>query len=636
MMKNLGRIYRIMSRHWGYLVAGILFMIGFALFSGISITMGIPFFDYIFSRDSDIILFKDLSSFSSALKQEMNKYLVGKDLFAMLDQANLRLLLEEMKKILLATDRLFLLSFISAVLIILIILKNCFFYGNKVFFAYLKGKSIKDIRYGIFKQYLYQPMYFFDRNRVGDSLVRMVNDVNIVANLYIESLFNVIRDVFLLLVYARIAYYLNRRLFLISLLLLPVFGMIISFVGKKIKKYARRIQEQSSSLFSNVEETLHNIKVVKAFTMEKSETERFARINNRFYQFWRKSILYASLNTPLSEINGTLTGVIVLMIGGRSVLAPGSTFSFGEFITFILAIFSMLHPLKLITNAYGGLKKASVSLDRISEILELPMEKGWNSSKRLPIKEFKASIEFHEVTFGYNKVDPVLRNITFTVRKGEKVAIVGSSGSGKTTLLALLAAFYPVEQGKILIDGRSLEEFELMSLRNLFGIVTQESMLFNATIAENISYGTSAATADQIFKAARIAYADEFIKDLPEGYETLVQPQATNLSGGQKQRLCIARAIISDPPILIFDEATSSLDSEAEKKVQKAIERVTKDRTVFLIAHRLSSILACDQIIVLDQGKIAGMGQHHELLKTCKRYEQLYKLQFEQDIARVS
>jgi subfamily B ATP-binding cassette protein MsbA len=381
-------------------------------------------------------------------------------------------------------------------------------------------------------------------------------------------------------------------------------------------------------MFSNVEEKLNSMRIVKAFSREQYEMERFEEINNKHFKFWRKSRIYHAFNVPLSEMLGVVTGVVVLMIGGIQVLDPNINFSFGNFIAFMLAIFSMQHPLKAITNAYAEIRKALVSVERISEILNRESEIT-ESSSQIEMKTFEKSIEYKNVCFSYNGSEEVLTNINLTIKKGEKIALVGSSGSGKTTMVNLLERMYDTTSGAILIDNRNIKDIKLQDLRTLMGTVTQESILFSNTISNNIGYGAlKELTQKEIIKAAKIAYADEFIDSLPEKYETPLYTRASNLSGGQKQRLCIARAIVGDPPILIFDEATSALDTEAELKVQKAIEQATKSRTVIVIAHRLSTILSSNKIIVLEKGKIVGMGKHEELLKSCERYEELYNLQF--------
>lgn len=591
--------------------------------------MAIPLLDFVFKPGKQEILYSDFPAFFLTIKNLFHDFSVQHhSIFALFDKANYKPFLEQLKSVLNATEPVFLLWFISISVIVLIAMKNIFYYGNKIMFINLQGKTIKDIRDNMYHKYLYQPLSFLRKNKVGDSLVRMVSDVNIISNFFINSFFNVIRDIILLLVYIRIAVYLNLKLFLIGLILLPLFSYLVNFLGNKIKKYSQKIQEQSSNLFSNVEEKLNSMPIVKAFSRENYEFNKFEKINKKHFRFWRKSNLYSAVNVPLSELNSVLIGVVILMIGGKLVLLPNSLFSFGSFVAFLLAVFSMMQPTKNLTNAYINIRKALVSFDRISLILDRKSEIT-ESKEQVEKKTFYEKLEMRNVFFSYKKRKKVLKDICIEVLKGEKVAIVGSSGSGKTTLVNLLARMYDPVSGEILIDGIPVAQIKLKDLRTLFGTVTQESILFNDTILNNISYGTLEKVSDeQIKNAAQIAYADEFIKKLPNQYDEILQAKASNLSGGQKQRLCIARAIVGNPPILIFDEATSSLDTEAERKVQKAIEQATKNRTVIVIAHRLSTILASDKIIVLEQGKIVGLGHHTKLLETCERYKKLYELQF--------
>jgi len=628
-MKNLSRIYKIMIRHWGYLLAGLVFMFGFAIFSGVSITMAVPLFDYVFVDSKPQILYSNFPDFWNAVQTAISEFFTQNgSIFTLTKTSDYKPLLDNLKDILSVTDSLFLLGFISVLLITLVLIKNLFFYGNRLMFANLRGKTIREVRDRMFRKYLYQSLTFFGKNKVGDSLVRMVSDVKIVSNLFIGSLFKALQDIVLLLVFARIALFLNAKLFLLSLILLPIFSIILGYLGKKIKKYAKRIQTQSSDMFSNVEETLSSMKIVKAFSRENFEFKKFKNINEKYFQYWRKSIVYSAVNVPLSEINGTVTGIIILIIGGRQVLAADSTFTFGSFTAFLFAIFSMLRPMKQLTKAYTDIRKALVSLDRISVILNRKSEIH-ESVDQIEKSNFENKIEFKNVSFSYENEIEVLKDISLEVNKGEKVALVGGSGTGKTTLVNLLTRMYDVSSGEILIDGIPIEKIKLKDLRKLFGTVTQESILFGDSIANNIRYGSlDEISEEEIEKSAKIANADEFIENLPNKYNEQLHTRASNLSGGQKQRLCIARSIVGDPPILIFDEATSALDTEAEKKVQKGIEQATKNRTVIIIAHRLSTILSSDKIVVLDKSKIVGIGKHKELLQTCDKYKTLYNLQF--------
>ena len=633
MRKDIIRIIKIILSHWGYLVSGLFFMIGFALFSGTSVTLAIPLMDNVFKSSSDLVLYKDLTSFFEAMQNEIAQFIsVHGSLFQNTSKEALEPLLDNLNTVMMHTDQHLLLWIICGAMIGIIILKNIFFYGQRILFANLRGRTIKDIRNLIYKKYLYQSLAFFNENKVGDSLVRMVSDVKIIGNFFVNSIFNTLREFLLIIIFAWIALILNPRLFLISLVLLPIFSFVVHFLGNKIKKYSKRIQQQSSNMFSNVEEKLNSMRIVKAFSREQYEMTKFGEINNKHFKFWMKSRIYHAFSVPLSELNSVITGVVVLLIGGYQVLDPNVNFSFGNFITFMLAIFSMLHPMKAITKAYANIRKAMVSVERISEILNRDSEIT-ESSSQIEMKTFEKLIQYRNVSFSYNGSEHVLKDINLIINKGEKIALVGSSGSGKTTMVNLLERMYDTSSGEIRIDNNNIKDIKLQDLRTLMGTVTQESILFGDTISNNIGYGSlKKTTQEEITRAAQIAFADEFIDSLPEKYNTLLHTRASNLSGGQRQRLCIARAIVADPPILIFDEATSALDTEAEMKVQKAIEQATKNRTVIVIAHRLSTILSSDKIIVMEEGKIVGMGKHTELLETCERYKTLHDLQFNDPI----
>ncbi len=628
-MKNLLKIYRIMIRRWVYILGGLLSTLGFALFSGVSILMIIPLLDNVFVTERPAIIYQNFSQFWLVSRMTISDYITTSGSWKVIFTAeNYKPFLEQLSLIMKQSDPIMLLWTIAILFFSLTLFKNVFYYVQKFLFSYLQGYTIREVRNLMFHKYLYQSLAFFNKNKIGDSLVRMVNDVQIVNVMFVDAMFRSFQDVILIIVYMITALSINSRLFLISLIILPVFSILVTMIGTKVKKYARRIQNQMSHLFSNVEEVLSSIKIVKAFSREKIEYEKFCDINQKQFQFWLKSRIYSLFSTPISELNSVMIGAIVLVVGGRLVLAPHSTFSFGNFMAFLFAIFSMLQPVKNLTKTYAEIRKALVSLKRISEILDQHSE---IIEDPAPIDKssFDSEIVLRKVCFSYDGRSDVLHDVDLTIKKGEKIALVGSSGSGKTTITNLLTRMYDNTSGEILVDGIPLKKIKIKDLRLLFGTVTQDSVLFTDTIINNIAYGSlDEIDRETIINSAKIANADEFIVGLKNSYDTLLDTKAGNLSGGQKQRLCIARSIVGDPPILIFDEATSSLDTEAEQKVQKAIDQATRDRTVVMIAHRLSTILNSDKIIVLDKGKIVGEGSHQELLATNPRYQTLYNLQF--------
>lgn len=624
---NLFLLYRMMFRYWPFIIAGLVTMLLYALFSGVSVTILVPLFDYVFNPNKPAPLYENSSDILSALSQTVRDF---GSLSSIRGVGDLAPLWEELKDMMLYSDSLSLLYILCVMIVILILMKNLCYFANRSFFVLLRGKTIRDMRSYMFRRYLNQSLDFFSKNQVGDAIVRMVNDVEIVSNQFIYAVFNSIRDLSTVIVYMYIAIFLNARLFAYSILVVPILTFTIGFLGRKIKKYSKRIQTQISAMFSTVEEVLNSIKIVKAFRREDDEYQSFEKINSKHLKQWQKSQIYAAMNVPFSELNSAITGVVVIIIGGGMILDPSYNFSLGDFTAFLFAVFSMLHPMKNVTQLYTEVKKATVSLDRIALVLNQESSIK-DAPDAQPKKSFDKEIVFENVGFYYKQDDYVLRNINLTIPKGMKLAFVGASGGGKTTMTNLLNRMYDVKEGSIKIDGIDIRKIKLDDLRELFGVVTQDSVLFTKTIRENIAYGSRKTLSDEEVKqAAMIAHADEFISKFPDGYDQLLDIKGLNLSGGQRQRLCIARAIVGNPPILIFDEATSALDTESERKVQDAIDEATKNRTVILVAHRLSTILAADKIVVLEAGGILDSGTHDELLARCERYQTLYNLQFKQ------
>ncbi len=628
--KNLIQIYGMMFRYWFHMLMGLLTMLLYAFFSGVSITVLIPLFDYVFNPSKPDVIHQTSAQFLSATGEAISSFTSQYgSLFAFRSLSYYSPLWESLQQIMMQTNSLALLYVLCVLIAVLILLKNVFYFAHRMFFVHLRGKTIRDVRSFMFKRYLHQSSEFYNQNQVGDAIVRMVNDVENVSNQFINSLLNSIRDIVTILVYMRIALMLNAQLFFYSIIVLPVFSLTVSILGRKIKKYTKRIQNQLSTMFSNVEEVLNSMKIVKAFQREEQEQKNFDVINRKHLKMWQRSQVYSSLNVPFSELNSTLTGIVVIIIGGKMILDPTSGFSLGDFTAFLFALFSMLHPLKTLTTMYTDMKRAVVSLDRIALVMNQESTIK-DKPEALAKKSFERDIILDKVSFSYKPKKYVLKDFDLTISKGSKIALVGSSGGGKTTLANLLNRMYDVTSGAIRMDGTDLRDIRIHDLRRLFGVVTQDSILFTKSIRDNIAYGTLDEVSDErIREAARIAHADEFIIQFPDQYDEVLDTKGANLSGGQKQRLCIARAIVGDPPILIFDEATSALDTDSEMKVQAAIDEATRNRTVIIIAHRLSTILKCDRIVVIEKGHIVGVGSHDELFRNCHRYQHLYKLQFD-------
>ena len=627
-VRNLLRVYRIMFVYWRYLILSIFFIFGFSILSTTSLAFIKPILDFVFVPKSEVSVLSYGQFFSQmfAVFSQLFSISFGELLLNFKD--SLLPLSADFGNLMQKTNSLLLLNIIAFGAFVMIILKNIFFYGSKIFTEKLRNSTIRDIRDIIFDRYMRQSLSFFQKNKIGDSMVRMVDDVNLVSNLYINSVFAILQNALLVITLGTLALILNAKLLLISIVVLPLFPLLLRLLGKKIKKYAQKIQQQFSSLFTHVNEVLTSMHIVKAFCKEEYENNRFKKINKIYLKYAVRSVVYSAINTPLAEINSILMIIIILILGGRSVLAANTSFTFGDFMVFLGAVASMLQPIKIITKSYVDLKKAGVSLSRVSYLMDLKSEVV-QIDNPLSFKSFEDCIKLVDVNFAYNE-KPVLEGINLTINKGENVAIVGESGSGKTTLVALLQRMFDVKGGQILLDGVDIKNLKISDVRSTFGTVTQEPILFSGSVAFNIAYGSpKKVTPQQIATAATIANADEFIANLPNGYEEFLHSKGSNLSGGQRQRISIARAVIGDPPVLIFDEATSALDTIAEKKVQKAISHATKNRTVVAIAHRLSTVLNSDKIVVLSNGKIVGIGKNSELLETCNEYKKLHKLQFE-------
>ena len=627
-MKNVIRLYKIMLTHWFFLILGLIFMLGYSFFNMLSLTLIKPILDYIFVKRTESVI--SINNYKDFWQNVKNMITSSKINFSSI--FNFKEYLESLKEpfshIMLKTNPYTLLYLVMVLALFAFILKNIFYYGDNVSFEKLKNSTIYDIRNKIFDKYMHQSLAFFKKNKVGDSMVRMIGDVDIISRQYIVSLMEILRNLIIIVLLVYLAVSVNKILFLKGIIIFPLFPVVITLIGKKIKKYAQRIQGKFSDLFNHVQEVLTNMHIVKAFAKEEVEDDKFKEVNKQYLKFSMKTVYYSTLNTPISEMNSILTILIIIFVGGREVLLKSSAFSFGDFSIFVAAVASILHPVKQIAKNYAELKKAGVSLQRVFSILELKTDMP-EKINALEKKTFDKEIELKNVNFSYeDKV--VLKDINLKIEKRQKVALVGRSGSGKTTLVNLLQRMYDIEDGEILIDKIPIKDIKLKEYRKLFGMVTQNSILFSTTIAENIAYGSTENKVEekQIIEAAIIAYADDFIEQLKNKYKYFLYSQGANLSGGQKQRICIARAIVGNPPIIIFDEATSALDTIAEQKVQKAIECATANRTVIMIAHRLSTILSSDKIIFLKEGKIIGEGKHEELLKKCAEYKKLYDLQF--------
>jgi subfamily B ATP-binding cassette protein MsbA len=467
-------------------------------------------------------------------------------------------------------------------------------------------------------------MSFFDKANTGELTSIVLSDVANMRVAFGTTFHKAFVEPVNILVFVSLLFIINIKLALFALIIVPFTSGVIFWMGRSIRRKAKRTAEQIAGIMGILTEILNSIRVVKAFGTEGFEKNRFFNEQNHYYNLVFRQAKLRLTASPITETIGTIIGVFLLWIGGLDVLVAG-TMSSEDFIRFILILFSVLGPVRILGNVSIDLQKGAASAERVFRIMDTPPDIA-DKPDSISIDSFSNQIEFKNVGFKYEEGDTVLRDVTFTIPKGKVVAFVGPSGAGKSTIADLIPRFYEVKSGEILIDGHNIRDIKLRSLREKMGIVTQETILFDETIEFNITYGIEDYSQDELESAAKAANAYEFILEQSKGFQSIIGEKGVRLSGGQRQRLAIARAILRNSPILILDEATSSLDTESERKVQIALENLMRDRTTLVIAHRLSTIQQADSIIVLDKGKLVETGNHESLIKRGGLYAQLYKL----------
>jgi subfamily B ATP-binding cassette protein MsbA len=506
--------------------------------------------------------------------------------------------------------------------------KNIFLYIKNILLRIVELKLVKEIRDSLYIHIQSLSLGYFNKKQTGTISSIVMNDVEqlqialgvVFQRLFVEPV-NIITFVALLFI-------ISWKLALIAIIIIPLAGIAIIGIGRSIRRKSRRTQSKIAEIMQILTETLSSIRIVKAFVNEKKEVNKFTRKSEHYFKLLLKRARLDLIASPITESFGVVIGVVLLWYGGMEVLANRGI-SAEDFIRFILILFSILGPIKQMSNVNIKIQMGAASAERIFGLLDTPPEIVEDPNP-VDLGTFNSSIEFDKVHFEYNNVDDrVLRELSFTINKGEVVALVGPSGSGKSTIADLIPRFYDVLSGSILIDGHDIRKISLSSLRGNMGIVTQEVILFNDTIRNNIAYGQPNVSEEAIRQAADAANATTFIEETTDGFDTLIGERGVNLSGGQKQRLAIARALLKNPSILILDEATSALDTESEKMVQRAIEVLMKDRTALVIAHRLSTVQNADKIIVLEKGEIIEVGSHTDLYNKGGLYRRLYDIQFE-------
>lgn len=517
------------------------------------------------------------------------------------------------------------LAMLCAITALAFLLRNIFRYLGAFLLVNYRVGITKDLRTAMYDKFLRLPVSFFTEKRKGDMMSRISNDISAVEGGIMGALVDVVNSPFMIISSLITLFILSPKLTLFSLLVFPVMGWLISAVGKSLKKQATSAQEELGNLFSLVDETLKSSKVIKIFNADKILKNRF----NTTTDNWRRHAIGMSqrreMASPMSEFLGSVTILLITWFAGVQILNEKSMDP-ETFLVFIAMFFQILEPAKKLSNAFSSIQGGLASLDRVSEVLDYDIKVEQVPNPK-PISDLKEKIEFKNIGFHYDPDNVILKDFSLTIPKGKTVALVGQSGSGKTTVANLLARFYDVTEGEILIDGTNIKELHLEQYRHLLGMVTQESVLFNDSVYNNILMGRPDASKEEVIAASKIANADLFISQFPEGYDTNIGDDGGKLSGGQKQRVSIARAVLKNPPIMILDEATSALDTESERLVQDALEHMMENRTSLVIAHRLSTIQKADSIVVMERGNIVEQGTHSELYDKNGIYRKLVDLQ---------
>ena len=522
------------------------------------------------------------------------------------------------------------LNLIAAGILVVMFTRGVFYYGQSYLVSYVGQRVIIDVRSVLFRKFQKMPLSYYDRQQTGTVMSYITNDVSAMQSAIVDNLIELVTESSILIGSLAMMIYLDWKLSLLTLMTIPLVGFAMKIFGRKLKRSSTVIQERAAEITSLLQESISAIRVVKSFVRETYEIRRFEEQNWKNFQAAMKNVKLSSLLTPTVEFLAAIAVTFIVWFGGYEVV--NEVITAGELVAFLTYAVNLANPVKRLSRVYAAIQRAMAAADRVFAVMDLE-EKITDVPGAKPLPPIKGQVEFKDITFSYKEGQPALQHISLKAEPGQMIALVGPSGSGKSTIASLIPRFYDVDSGTITIDGHDIRQVTADSLREQIGLVPQETMLFSTTVMENIRYGRLDATDEEVIEAARAANAEEFIKDLPEGYDTKLGERGLNLSGGQRQRLAIARAILKNPRVLILDEATSALDTESEKIVQDALDKLMVGRTSFVIAHRLSTIFNADQIFVVENGHLREHGTHEELLAAGGLYSNLYNIQFRQNEA---
>lgn len=604
-MNYFKKILLFITPYKKYAYLNIFFNVLYALFSALSFVALIPMLNVLF-EESERLYTKPVYEGLGGLKDYIGFYLNY--------QVSMYAGEDEMKALVL----------VIALVIFLFLLKNIFNYLAMFFITFLRNGVLKDIRNKLYAKITELPISYYSEKRKGDIMARITSDVLEIQHSILSILELIVREPLTIVFTILVMFGISTKLTLFVFIFIPISGIIISRIGKTLKRKSDKVQKESGEFLSIVEETLGGLRIVKAFNAEKLFIDKFQHSTNRFFRFSNSLLNRQNLASPTSEFLGILIIAVLLWFGGSMVLIE-KTLNASEFIAYMGLAYNILTPAKAISKAVYGVRKGDAAAARVMEVLETENTIK-DSPNAIDKASFESAINLTNVSFKYED-EFVLKNFSLQIPKGKTVALVGQSGSGKSTIANLITRFYDVNEGTIDIDGVNIKQISKTSLRSLMGIVSQDSILFNDTVANNIRLGKPNATEEELIEATQIANAYEFIKELPDEMQTNIGDSGGKLSGGQKQRLSIARAVLKNPPIMILDEATSALDTESEKLVQTALENMMKNRTSIVIAHRLSTIQNADLIVVMQKGEIVEQGTHNELLALKGSYHKLVAMQ---------